>query len=114
MLLGHYIAASMFNRAGLSPMRAVYEFIRDSYFIPVRLWPSCRYECWIMGSILTILSSDLTRCWASEVAASDASTSSFGFCVAHFDPATVAQCGGWQEMEISKTGPTRMGSPLKS
>ena len=52
VILGHYVAAAMFNRVGLCAMRAVYDFIREAYWFPVRLWASCRYECWIMVSAL--------------------------------------------------------------
>ena len=43
VVIGHYVAAGIFNRAGMSIMRALYDFVHVRYMRPTRLWRSCRY-----------------------------------------------------------------------
>ena len=78
-------------------MTSLYHFIRDSYWYPQTLWASCRYECWVMASILPILTSDLVRPWSSELVCSDASTSGMGACRTVVEPGVAKALGEWFE-----------------
>lgn len=51
MLVGHLIAAGLFNRSGMSIPRAPYSFIRERYWQPMRLWDTCRYESWVISGV---------------------------------------------------------------
>ena len=81
VLLGHLVAATMFNRAGLSIPRALYNFVRDKYAYPAKLWDSCRYDAWVITATAMLLSSDLTLAWSETVTCTDASLSGMGVCV---------------------------------
>ena len=78
VIIGHYVAACMYCCAGLAVMRSVYDFIRDRYVWPTRLWPSVRYECEIMAGLCILLRSDLARPWLPLMYCSDASTTGYG------------------------------------
>lgn len=45
VIIGHYVAASLYNRVGLCVMRSLYNFVRDQHVLSAPLWRSCRYEC---------------------------------------------------------------------
>ena len=74
VFVGHFVAACMLCRPALSCLRALCDFIKDRHDKPCRLWPSCRYECWVMGGVSILMSADLSRPWADRVVATDAST----------------------------------------
>ena len=97
VIIGHYVAACMYNGAGLAVMRALYSFVADRYLVPTRLWHSCRYEAWIMASVSMLLSSDLCAPWSPRVFATDASSEGFGVCAATVAPELVKEIGAWQE-----------------
>jgi hypothetical protein len=78
VIVGHYIAACISNRSGLSVPRAIYNFIRDCYCKPTRLWPSVRYECIIMSNIVMHLRANWSRPWSDIVTCSDASPNGSG------------------------------------
>ncbi|CAK0887833.1 unnamed protein product, partial [Prorocentrum cordatum] len=93
LILGHYVAACLFCRPGFAVMRAVYEFARSTYDKPRVLWKSCRYECWVMAVLCIHLQSPLSLPWASEVVATDASTSGMGVTEASVPRDVFAQAG---------------------
>ncbi|CAK0802220.1 unnamed protein product, partial [Prorocentrum cordatum] len=97
VILGHYVAACLFCRPGFSIMRAVYEFVRASYDRPKVLWRSCRYECWLMATLCIHLQSPLSLPWASEVIATDASTTGMGVTEARLPKEVEADVGRWRE-----------------
>jgi len=97
VLVGHFVAACLFNRAGLSIMRALYDFIAVCYDTPTRLWKSARYECWIMSALTMLLGSDLSRPWSETVTCSDASPWGLGVCEKSVPCDKVAEMGRWQE-----------------
>lgn len=111
IILGHFVAACMFNRCGLSCLRAVYDFVRDAYLAPTKLWPPCRYDRWIMGSLVMLLSSDLDRPWAEEIVASDAAVSVRGVCRLDASLSEVADAEGWQERWRFKRLPPEQWAP---
>lgn len=78
-------------------MRSLYDFVRDQYLVAAPLWRSCRYECWIMNSIVMLLGSDLSRPWSSTVTATDASLSGPGVCEATWSADDVRSVGEWRD-----------------
>eukprot|EP00959_Pyramimonas_sp_CCMP1952_P448892 9399645-Pyramimonas_sp.AAC.1 len=78
-------------------MRAVYEFVRASYDRPKVFWRSCRYECWVMATLCIHLQSPLSLPWASDVIATDASTTGMGVTEAKVPKGVVADVGRWRE-----------------
>ena len=97
VLLGHYIPPALFNRGLLSPMRALYSFVQDSYETPVKLWASAAYEAWIMSSLLPLSCSNLALPWDQCVLATDASLEGFGVCEGEFPRQLVQDCGQWRD-----------------
>eukprot|EP00959_Pyramimonas_sp_CCMP1952_P356922 7473823-Pyramimonas_sp.AAC.1 len=97
VIVGHYVALTSFNRLGLSVMRSLYDFIRDKYVMPTRLWASCRYEAWVMADVSLLLSARLDRPWSPVVTASDAANRGMAVCEAIFPVSAVASVGRWRE-----------------
>eukprot|EP00971_Amphidinium_carterae_P343618 6483478-Amphidinium_carterae.1 len=97
VLVGRFIAASLFNRAGLSVLRAVYVFIKKHYMVSVKLWPSVVHELNIMAEIVVLLFSEFLRPWSSLLGATDASTEACGVCVASGDSKVIASAGRGNE-----------------
>ncbi|CAK0796211.1 unnamed protein product, partial [Prorocentrum cordatum] len=97
VIVGHYVALTSFNRLGLSVMRSLYDFIRDKYVMPTRLWASCRYEAWVMADVSLLLSARLDRPWSPVVTASDAANRGMAVCEAVFPVSAVASVGRWRE-----------------
>eukprot|EP00959_Pyramimonas_sp_CCMP1952_P395418 8285379-Pyramimonas_sp.AAC.1 len=81
----------------MSVPRALYDFIRDRYMRPCRLWRSCRYEAWIFSAVAVLLGSQLDRPLSSTVTAADASTTGFGVCEKKLDTSEVSELGRWHE-----------------
>ena len=59
VLLGHFVVESLHHRPLLSVPRALYAFIRDSYFDRVPLWDSAAREAPIVAALLPPRTSDL-------------------------------------------------------
>lgn len=96
-LLGHYISVTLFRRAGLSVLRALYPFIRDRYWVSCRLWDSCRCERWIISALIPLLSTRVDLPFCREVVASDASPSGIGVCESTWADEDVQRVASWQE-----------------
>ncbi|CAK0842121.1 unnamed protein product [Prorocentrum cordatum] len=97
VVVGHCVAAALFNRAGMSVPRALYGFIRDRYLRPCRLWRSCRCETWIFSAVAALLGAQLDRPLSPTVTATDASTTGFGVCEKKLDSSEVSELGKWHE-----------------
>ena len=96
-IIGHYIADGMHRRESLSVLRALYDFIRACYWVPTRLWESCRTEAYIAGSILPLCYNDFSKGWTEKVTAVDSSLWGWGACTTTLPATTVASLGAWTE-----------------
>lgn len=97
VLLGHYIAASLFQRGGMSVPRAVCMFVRDRYWEPTRLWDMCRFESWVISGTCLLLVMRLDLGFPPVVAATDASMSGVGECQAAWPEEAIRDAAKWQE-----------------
>eukprot|EP00971_Amphidinium_carterae_P260301 5164516-Amphidinium_carterae.1 len=61
VFVGHFIAASLFNRAGLAVWRAVYVFMKRHYLTSVKLWSSVVHEINIVAENVLFLFSEFLR-----------------------------------------------------
>ena len=84
-------------REALSVPRALYTFIRDSYYSPQPLWHSCLHEAAIICGVLPLLQADLGAGWCSEAVATDASPSGWGECTAELGSCVVKSIARWDE-----------------
>ena len=97
ILLGHFIAACVSKQAGLSVPRACCSFTRDAYCLPTRLWPTVRYECFIMSHLAMHLRSNWSRPWSNTAMCSDASPRGVGVGERTAAPETIASIARWNE-----------------
>ena len=97
VIVGHYIAACISNRSGLSVPRAIYNFIRDCYCMPTRVWPSVRYECISMSNIVMHLRANWSRPWSDIATCSDASPNGIGVGERVASVTQIASIGRWNE-----------------
>lgn len=97
MLLGHSIAASLFQRGGMSAPRALCTFIRGRYWTPTRLWDACRFESLVISGTSLLLVTRLDVGFSHIVAATDASLSGIGVCQAMWPEEAVRGAAKWQE-----------------
>eukprot|EP00972_Heterocapsa_arctica_P041483 6116623-Heterocapsa_arctica.AAC.1 len=64
VLVGHFVAACMYKRAGLAVMRSLYTLISDKYLTPTRLWASCSSCMRPTPPALALASAAVLSTWA--------------------------------------------------
>ena len=70
-LVGHCIFVLLTYRASLSVLRHVYDFIRDSYDRPQRLWISVAEECRHLAGFMPLVCADLRLKWSGFLSLTD-------------------------------------------
>ena len=60
-LMGHYVVEALDQREALSVPRAVYTFIKDSYWTSQRVWESVARELYVCAGFLPLIKGDFGR-----------------------------------------------------